>query len=583
MQNFVKGKVRNFCIIAHIDHGKSTLADRFIEATQTVSEREMRAQLLDTMELERERGITIKLQPVKMEYQGYVLNLIDTPGHVDFTYEVSRSLAAVEGAILLVDATQGVQAQTLTTLHQAQNAGLTLIPVVNKIDLLNAEPEQTAQELVQILNCSLDEILFVSGKTGEGMPALLQAIIERVPSPACETDQPLRALIFDSVYDAYRGVISYVRVMEGTLAAGAPIELMHSKRCDTALEVGIFTPALKVASELSAGLIGYVVTGVKNVSEARVGDTLTSLPRAQTALVGYREITPMVYAGIFSTNGEPEALREALSKLKLNDAALQYEPDHSQAFGFGFRCGFLGLLHLEIITERLEREYNLELIVTTPSVAYHERVEGGRIIYAEPWVKTEIIVPTRWIGPVMELAQIERGIYQEQETEYLRDLNAERERVILRYQLPLASVIVNFYDRLKSVSSGYASLNYSPLDYREEDLIKLNILIAGDSIEELSQIVHRTQAFERGQALVTKLKTLIPRQQFEVALQAAIGGKIIARETIPAMRKDVTAKLYGGDRTRKDKLLKKQKAGKKRLRKLGKVDIPSDVFIKLLR
>lgn len=582
-----QAQIRNFCIIAHIDHGKSTLADRFIEHTHTVEQREMRAQLLDTMELERERGITIKLQPVRMEYSvdgtDYLLNLIDTPGHVDFTYEVSRSLAAVEGAILLVDASQGIQAQTLTTLHQAQAAGLTIIPVVNKIDLPNAEPELVAQELVKLLGCSEDDILFASGKTGDGVDDILRTIVAKVPAPSGNAGAPLRALIFDSVYDAYRGVISYVRIVDGSVRAPSAIRFMATVKDDQALEVGVLKPKMHKGHSLVCGEIGYIVTSVKDVSQARVGDTITAASRAAIhPLPGYREITPMVYAGLFTTDGDVNGLREALGKLKLNDASLQFEPDSSTAFGLGFRAGFLGLLHLEIVTERLNREFAIDLIVTTPSVAYTYRPMGGKTVYSEPWVRAEIVVPQRYVGSVMELASSRRGIYLG--TEYLASGVSELERLILRYEFPLASIITNFYDTLKSASSGYASLNYELIGYREdEELVRLSVLVAGDDVEELSQIVHKTEAFHRGVAVVKKLKELIPRQNFEIALQAALGGKIIARETISALRKDVTAKLYGGDRSRKDKLLKKQAEGKKRLKKLGKVDIPSDVFIQLLK
>ncbi|MGI6103479.1 MAG: translation elongation factor 4 [Patescibacteria group bacterium] len=580
-------KIRNFCIIAHIDHGKSTLADRFLEVTQTIEARAMKAQLLDTMDIERERGITVKLQPVSMRYiyggETYTLNLIDTPGHVDFTYEVSRSLEAVEGAVLLVDASQGIQAQTLTTLHQAREAGLTLIPVVNKIDLPNAEPERVAQEVMNLLGVTDDEIIFASGKTGEGVPEILERVIEQVPAPTGSANAPLRALIFDSVYDAYRGVISYVRVVDGNVPARSGIAFMATGATDQALEVGVLKPVMTKGDALQTGMIGYIVTGVRDVSQARVGDTVTGAhARANKALPGYREIMPMVYAGLYTTDGDVAALRDALGKLKLNDASLQYEPDSSKAFGLGFRCGFLGLLHLEIITERLEREYGIDLIVTTPSVAYRERQLHGKAVYAEPWVSAEVLVPQAFLGPVMELAQNRRGTYLA--TEYLGAAEGDISRVLLRYELPLASVIVDFYDALKSASSGYASLNYDLIGYREdEDLVRLRMLIAGDEVDELSRIVHRDEAFYVGQALTKKLKELVPRQNFEVALQAAIGSNVIARETISALRKDVTAKLYGGDRTRKDKLLKKQAEGKKRMKKLGKVDIPSDVFIKLLR
>ena len=581
-----QSSIRNFCIIAHIDHGKSTLADRFLEATHTVEARQMRSQLLDTMDLERERGITIKLQPVRMQYGydgskhefdgQYELNLIDTPGHVDFTYEVSRSLAAVEGAVLLIDATQGIQAQTLTTLHQAQAQGLTIIPVINKIDLPHAEPEATAQEVIALLGVSDDDILFVSGKTGEGVDDLLRAIVERVPAPAGIPDAPLRALIFDSRFDTYRGVVVSVRIKDGSLDSRSPISFSISHAIDAANDVGHFTPKLESDPALVTGQIGFIVTGLKDVSQARVGDTITSVENpTNNPLPGYRDVSPMVYAGIFPSGGEVNDLRTALEKLRLNDASLVFEPDSSDAFGLGFRCGFLGLLHLEIVKERLEREYMLDLVVTTPSVAYKERMENGKIEYAEPWVKAEIVTPQLYVGNLMTLCQDRRGEYIN--TDYLGD------RALMHYNLPLAEIIVDFYDALKSVSAGYASLNYEVSGYREDNLVKLTLLVANEPVDVLNQIVHRDQAFSRGQAIVKRLKDLIPRQNFEIALQAAIGGKIIARETVPAMRKDVTAGLYGGDVTRKNKLLKKQAAGKKKMKKLGRVDIPSDVFTKLLR
>ena len=546
----------------------------------------MRSQLLDTMDLERERGITIKLQPVRMQYEydgsqtelngRYDLNLIDTPGHVDFTYEVSRSLAAVEGAVLLIDATQGIQAQTLTTLHQAQDQGLTIIPVINKIDLPHAEPEATAQEVIALLGVKDDDILFVSGKTGEGVDELLRAIVERIPAPSGNAEAPLRALIFDSRFDTYRGVVVSVRIQDGLINSRAPITFSISRAVDAANDVGHFAPKLVSDPVLSTGQIGYIVTGLKDVSQARVGDTVTSVENpTNNPLPGYRDVSPMVYAGIFPSGGDVNELRTALEKLRLNDASLVFEPDSSDAFGLGFRCGFLGLLHLEIVKERLEREYMLDLIVTTPSVAYKERMENGKIEYAEPWVRAEIVTPQMYVGNLMTLCQDRRGEYIN--TDYLGD------RALMHYNLPLSEIIVDFYDALKSVSAGYASLNYEVTGYREDHLVKLNLLVAGEPVDVLSQIVHRDQAFTRGQAVVKRLKELIPRQNFEVALQAAIGGKIIARETVPAVRKDVTAGLYGGDVTRKNKLLKKQAAGKKKMKKLGKVDIPSDVFTKLLR
>lgn len=581
MDNF-----RNFCIIAHIDHGKSTLADRFLELTQTVEKRQMKDQLLDTMDLEREKGITIKLQPVNMEWElegkKYILNLIDTPGHVDFGYEVSRSIAAVEGAILLVDATQGVQAQTLTTLAEAQKQGLKIVPVVNKIDLPASQPEKTAEEIMNLLGVDLDEIIFASGKTGLGVDEVLNAVIKKIPAPTGSQEKSLRALIFDSFYDSYRGVIALIRVFDGNLGSGDKIKFMRTALQDEALEVGNLKPAMQKKNILQTGEIGYIVTNVKDVSEARVGDTITLIKNSATEpLAGYKETVPMVYAGFFPADGEINDLRDALQKLKLNDASLVFEPDNSKAFGFGFRCGFLGLLHLEIIKERLSREFGIELIVTTPSVAYKEQEINGKMEYEEPIVKAEIVTPEEYLGGVMELAQAKRGVYKK--TEYLNTSTTFGSRAVLHYEIPLASIITEFYDSLKSVSQGYASLSYEPMGYRTDDLVKLDILIAGDVIDTLSRIVHRKEALNVGKNVVKKLKDLIPKHQFQVSLQAAIGGKIVAREDIPALRKDVTAKLYGGDRTRKDKLLKKQKAGKDRLKKLGKVDVPSDVFIKLLR
>ncbi|MFA6082120.1 MAG: translation elongation factor 4 [Patescibacteria group bacterium] len=595
--------IRNFCIIAHIDHGKSTLADRLLEVTNTVAKREMKEQLLDTMDIERERGITIKLQPVRMHYQfqgqEYELNLIDTPGHVDFSYEVSRSLAAVEGAILLVDAAQGIEAQTLANLYMAMEHNLTIIPVVNKIDLPSAEPEKVSEEIVKLLGISKDEIIFASGKTGQGVNEILAAVIERTPAPKIDPSNELKALIFDSIFDPYRGVIAYVRITSGALKAHQKIRMIQVKSETDVIEVGYFSPTLKPSNTICAGQIGYIITGFKDVSLARVGDTVTlESDQNVAALEGYRQVKPLVYAGIFSVdaNQYPE-LREALGKLKLNDAALIYEPEVSEALGFGFRCGFLGLLHMEIVKERLEREYNLDLIATSPSVSYQitinkqaDGVESTIIIHtpselpevtkiaeiAEPWAVVEIVLPKSNIGAVMEMAGNKRGIYVN--LDYL-----DEDRAILKYQLPISELIVDFYDRLKSITSGYGSMNYEMLEYRTGDLVKLNILVGGEEVDSLSQIVHRSTAIEKGRIILAKLKTLIPRQLFEVMLQAAIGGKIIAREDIPAVGKNVTAKLYGGDVTRKNKLLDKQKAGKKRLKRIGKVDIPTEVFLKLLK
>jgi GTP-binding protein LepA len=615
--------IRNFCIIAHIDHGKSTLADRMLEITGTVEKRKMKEQILDRMDLERERGITIKLQPVTMEYnlkedlkeakplggglasQKYILNLIDTPGHVDFTYEVSRSLAAVEGAILLVDATQGIQAQTLANLYLAMEQDLTIIPVVNKIDLPAADIEKTKNEIIKLLGCSEEEIICASGKTGEGVEEILKAVIERVPAPAetrhgVETRHgaslPLRALIFDSNYDEYKGVVAYVRVVEGEIKKGDKIYLMATGAMSEALDVGIFKPDYKSTGELKTGEIGYIVTGFKEVGEAKVGDTITIVGAIhELPLQGYKEVKPMVFAGIFPKEGnEFEELREAIAKLKLNDAALVYEPERSEALGFGFRCGFLGLLHLEIFQERLKREYNLDLIVTIPSVAYKVYKKNGqeKIIRTprelpnqteiekikEPWVKLDIIVPKDYIGSIMNLTQDRKGIYKN--TEYL-----DENRVILHYEIPMSSILTDYYDKIKSVSSGYASVNYEYLEYREADVVKMDILVAEEPIEALSLIVYRDDAFKRGKEIVKTLKETLPKQMFALKLQAAVGGKIIAAERLSALRKDVTAKLYGGDVSRKRKLLEKQKKGKKKMMEAGKgsVDIPSDAFVKILK
>lgn len=589
--------IRNFCIIAHIDHGKSTLADRMLEITKTVEQRKMKAQLLDRMELERERGITIKLTPVAMDYQGHRLNLIDTPGHVDFTYEVSRSLAAVEGAILLVDASQGIQAQTIANLYLALEQDLVIIPVLNKIDLPAADVPRVTKELVKLLGCDPTEIILASGKTGEGVDTILEAVIERVPAPQGESASSPRALIFDSNFDEYKGVVAYVRVVDGVLRKGDKIKLLASKAESEVLEIGIFRPDYHPTGILESGEIGYIVTGFKSVTECRVGDTMTKLSATgATPLKGYHEVKPMVFAGIFPKEGNDFGrLRESIEKLTLNDSALIYEPEQSQALGFGFRCGFLGLLHLEIVQERLRREYNLELIVTVPSVAYrvYTKSQTDFIIVRspqmlpdpsmierieEPWVKLDIVSPKAYIGSIMSLVQERKAMYLT--TEYL-----DEERVVLHYEIPMAAILTNFYDRIKSVSSGYASINYEYLDYRQADVVKMDILVAEDSVEALALIVYRDEAFRRGKEIVSTLKDTLPRQMFVIKLQAAIGSQIIAAERIPALRKDVTAHLYGGDVSRKRKLLEKQKKGKKKMMSAGKgsVDIPSDTFVKLLK
>jgi len=575
--------IRNFCIIAHIDHGKSTLADRMLEITETVSRDKMQPQMLDTMDLEREKGITIKLQPVTMQYRGYNLNLIDTPGHVDFYYEVSRSLAAVEGAVLLVDASKGIQAQTLANLHIAREHNLKIIPVVNKIDLPGAKIEETKKELSELLNIEESEILKCSAKTGEGLEKILEKIITDIPAPKGDRAGELKALIFDSIFDEFRGAIAYTRVFEGTVKAGEKIKFLATGKIELASETGEFRLGYQPKEKLEAGDIGYVITGAKDISEIKVGDTIThDSPTSLSPISGFKIPKPFVYASFYSQSGDPSLLRKSLEKLSLNDSSLNFTAETSQSFGQGFRCGFLGLLHMEIAKVRLEREYNLDLIVTQPQVAYKIYHEYGKEIYEEPWVRLEIITPEEYLGPVMELAQSRRAIYLD--TKYLSEAdNSYSARVILEYEAPLAEIIVDFYDKLKSISQGYASQNYEMLEYRKSDLVKMDVLIAGEKVEEFSRIVPRSRVQQEGKNLVARLKELIPRQMFEVTLQAAVGGKILAREDIPAMRKDVIAKLYGGDRTRKDKLLKKQAIGKKKMKQLGKIAIPDDVFIKMLQ
>ncbi|MFC1678432.1 translation elongation factor 4 [Patescibacteria group bacterium] len=588
--------IRNFCIIAHIDHGKSTLADRMLEKTGTIEKRNMKDQVLDRMDLERERGITIKLQPVTMYYKTYTLNLIDTPGHVDFTYEVSRSLAAVEGAVLLVDATQGIQAQTLANLYLAMDQNLFVIPVVNKIDLKAAQIDKTREEIKKLLGCTNVDIIFSSGKTGKGVDDILNAIIEKTPPPKGEQAGDPRALIFDSNYDEYRGVVTYIRAIDGVIKKGDKIKLLASGAKSEAIDVGIFTPDYKSTGELKAGQIGYITTGFKEVSECRVGDTITLLKSTDVKpLTGYAEVKPMVYAGIFPKEGHEYAeLRDAIDRLKLNDAALAYEPEQSQALGLGFRCGFLGILHLEIFQERLRREYNLDLIVTVPSVTYKIFKKDGSsyMIHTpqqlpkpeeigkveEPWVTLDAITPKEYVGAVMSLTQDKRGIYKN--TEYI-----DQDRLILHYVIPMSSILTDYYDKIKSVSSGYASINYEFSGFREAKVVKMDILIAEEPVEALSVIVYEDEAFRRGKEIVKTLKESLPKQMFVTKLQAAVGGKIIAAERLSAMRKDVTAKLYGGDVTRKRKLLEKQKKGKKKMMAQGKgsVDIPPDVFVKILK
>ncbi|HSX14830.1 MAG TPA: translation elongation factor 4 [Candidatus Saccharimonadales bacterium] len=587
-------KIRNFCIIAHIDHGKSTLADRLLELTGTVEARQMQEQLLDSMELEREKGITIKLQPVQMSWRDQILNLIDTPGHVDFSYEVSRSLAACEGAVLVVDAAQGIQAQTLANVYLAIEAGLTIIPVINKIDLPAAEPDRVAGELSKLLGIEPDSVLRVSAKQGTGVEALLDRIVAEVPPPKGEIDQPLRALIFDSLYDPYRGVVLYLRVVDGSLDANTSISLMGSKQAGSAIDVGIFKPQQTPVANLGTGQIGYAVTNFRSVSEARVGDTMTTASTPATdPLPGYRQIKPFVYAGIFASSQEQyPALRDALTKLQLNDAALSFTPENSQILGFGFRVGFLGLLHLEIVTERLEREYGLEIVATNPSTDYQILLKTGSKntvrsaaelpdpsqieAIQEPWIKGEIVVPETYVGGIIGLINQIRG--HQTNLNYL-----DQSLAVIDFEAPLANVLTDFYDSLKSLTSGYGSFSYELSDYRIEDLVRLDILVGGQLVDSLSGIVHRDESYRIGKAMVDKLKEVIPRQLFEVSLQAAIGGKIIAREDIKALGKNVTAKLYGGDVTRKNKLLDKQKAGKKKMKRIGKVDIPAEAFMVLVK
>ena len=586
--------IRNFCIIAHIDHGKSTLADRMLELTGTVSKRDMQAQLLDSMDLEREKGITIKLQPVQMQWQGHQLNLIDTPGHVDFSYEVSRSLAACEGAILVVDAAQGIQAQTLANVYLAIEAGLEIIPVLNKIDLPAAEPERVAAEVCSLLGCKPEEVLKVSAKEGTGVPELLEAVVQRIPAPHGDSDKPLRGLVFDSIYDEYRGVILYLRIVDGKLDKQAGIKLMSSGQSGAAIDTGVFRPHQVTIPDLTTGQIGYAVTNLKSIKEARVGDTVTlEKTPAAAALPGYKAVKPFVFAGFFTSSAEqyPE-LKDALEKLQLNDAALIYEPESSQVLGFGYRVGFLGLLHMEIIKERLEREYGLDMVVTTPSTDYVVHTTDGKELnvrsaaelpdisqvesISEPWIKGEVVVPGAYVGAVIQLINRIRG--RQNNMDYIDEALA-----LITFEAPLANVLTNFYDSLKSITSGYGSFNYELADYRIENLVRLDILVGGELVDSLSAIVHRDEAYTRGKQIVEKLKDVVPRQLFEVSLQAAIGGKIIARENIRAMGKNVTAKLYGGDVSRKNKLLDKQKKGKKRMKKVGKVDIPAEAFMVLVK
>ena len=596
-----QARLRNFCIIAHIDHGKSTLADRMLQATGVVQPRDMRAQYLDRMDIERERGITIKSQAVRMpwavedadgEQRAYALNMIDTPGHVDFSYEVNRSLAACEGAVLLVDAAQGIQAQTLANLYMAIEGDLTIIPVLNKIDLPAAEPEKHAEEIASLIGCDVDDVLKVSGKTGQGVPELLDRIVETVPPPHGDPEAPARAMIFDSVYDTYRGVVTYVRVVDGALKPRERIEMLSTKAVHDLLEIGVISPEPTPSAGLGAGEVGYLITGVKDVRQSKVGDTVTSAAApADEPLSGYQDPKPMVFSGLFPVDGSDfPALRDALDKLKLNDAALTYEPETSVALGFGFRCGYLGLLHLEIIRERLEREFNLDIISTAPSVVYEvtmedrsthtvtnpsEFPEGKVSSVSEPVVRATILTPSEFVGTVMELCQSRRGTMQGMD--YLSE-----SRVEMHYVLPLAEIVFDFFDALKSRTRGYASLDYEADGSQDANLVKVDILLNGDKVDAFSAIVHRDSAYSYGVMMTKRLKDLIPRQQFEVPVQAAIGTRVIARETIRALRKDMLAKCYGGDITRKRKLLEKQKEGKKRMKAIGRVDVPQEAFVAAL-
>jgi len=586
--------IRNFCIIAHIDHGKSTLADRLLEVTGTVEKRLMKAQLLDKMDLEREKGITIKLAPVRMDYKGFELNLIDTPGHVDFSYEVSRSLEACEGAILVVDASQGIQAQTLANVYLAMGAELKIIPVLNKIDLPAADVERVSNEVISLLGCAKEDILLISAKTGQGVEAVLDAVIEQVPTPQSKPDVPTRALIFDSYYDDYRGVILYVRVVDGHIAKNEQIKMFATNAEGIALEVGALRPQMMPNEDLKTGEIGYIVTNLKSTREARVGDTVTLVKNPATgALPGYKEVRPFVYAGFFPESNEfYQELKDAIEKLSLSDSALQFEPENSPVLGFGVRIGFLGLLHMDIVKERLEREYNLDLVITNPSTDYQIKLVNGEEIdiksaadlpnvatvdeIKEPWIKGEVVCPKDYVGAVIQLIVSKRG--QQKNLSYV-----DAQLALVTFEAPLANLLTDFYDQLKSITSGYGSFNYELDDYRAEDLVRLDFYVAGEMVNALSIMVHRSEAPYVGRDVVKKLKEVIPRQQFQVALQAAIGGKFIAREDISAFRKDVTTGLYGGDVSRKKKVLAKQKKGKERMKRFGKVDIPAEAFTVMLK
>jgi len=586
--------IRNFSIVAHIDHGKSTIADRFLLLTKAITTREFHAQFLDDMELERERGITIKARAVRIHYKGHDLNLIDTPGHIDFTYEVRKSLSACEGVILLVDASQGVQAQTMTNYLLSRERNLVIIPVISKIDLSNAEPEKARQEICELTGCRPEEAIFTSAKSGEGIDKVLDAVIERVPAPIGKSEAPLKALIFDSKYDTYKGVIAYVRVFDGKLEKGDAIRMMKAGAQYEAEEIGIFNPHPEPVTSLGAGEVGYVTATIREVRNVKIGDTITLASRpTEEALPGYQEMKPMVFAGFYPINQKDfPGMREAIEKLRLNDSSFQFEPETSASLGFGYRCGFLGLLHMDIIHERLEREFKLELLVTAPNVVYRLMKTNGDILeldnptkmpspqeieeFEEPYIDAQLIIPAKTLGPVMQFCQDRRGVYKS--TEYL-----DPARAMLRYELPFAEVLIDFYDKIKSMTSGYGSLNYDFSGYRPADLVKLDILINGEPVDALSTIVIRDRAHPRGKELAQKLKEVIPRQLFEVVIQAAIGSKVIARESISALKKNVTGKCYGGDITRKRKLWEKQKEGKKRMKRIGKVDLPQEAFISILK
>ncbi len=591
--------IRNFCIIAHVDHGKSTLADRMLQLTDTISDREMKEQVLDTMDLEREKGVTIKASAVRMNYRAndgktYQLNLIDTPGHVDFNYEVSRALLACEGALLVVDASQGIEAQTLANLYLALESDLTIIPVVNKIDLPSARPDEIVEEIANLLGIDPTQVIKISAKSGLNVSAVLESVVEHVPPPIGDANSPMRALIFDSHYDSYKGVVAYIRVMEGKMTHTDIIRIMSNGLDLRPVEIGVFAPDMRTVNELSDGEVGYIATGLKTVSECRVGDTITLAKNpASSPLPGYRHPKPMVFAGIYPVDGEdyPD-LRDSIEKLQLNDAALEFVPETSQALNFGFRCGFLGLFHMEIIQERLEREYDLDIVVTAPSVEYQVITKDGNKIFIdspamlpeegefveilEPWMNLQVITPTEYYGTVMEMVRKRRGIYKEQEY-------PATNRVQLSFEIPLSEIIINFFDDLKSRTRGYASMDYSFAEYRPEKLVKLEVLVGGEPVDALAAIVHKEDAYHKGQALVSKLKELIPRQLFDVAIQASAEGRIISRANVKALRKDVLAKCYGGDITRKKKLLEKQKRGKRRMKMVGNVEIPQDAFMAVLR